>query len=500
MKKFIVTIIVIFIIILAGVYCLLFTPPGNGIVKGIIEKKLNEKVPVKVTVKDFKLTPNYFFIKILVKNNSYIKADGNYSLFSKNIDAKYEIKLIDLSKFEKLINYRLNGNFYTKGTCVGNEKLLKVNGITTVAESSSKYEIVLKNLNLTGIGLNFKKLKIAKLLYMLNLPSYADGFIDITGKIADINKGKINVKIYNTKLFAKVLNKEFSLNLTKNIKLKAYITNRLVKDAVKVKADIITSLANIKLPELTVNLKNNSISGNYILSVSNLMNLYDITKTKLRGKVLLNGNILKTADNIKATGKTKLFNGDVNFVFNKNIFNLNLKKVKSNKILYTLYYPQMFDSTGDGFFKYNILKKTGNFDFKFKNGRLIKKNLTFIPRTIVGLIYVFTGVDLTKELFKITNLDGKIDNNVINANLYLKSKLAEIMSKNAIIDINRETIKALVNLKIGNVKLDVLVAGKLSKPSIKLNPGKLILNRPELKNLKKEKKKLKKTIKNLFGQ
>ncbi len=673
MKKVIITILIILIILIGGIYCLLFTPPGNSIVKGVLESRLNSKIPVKVKVENFKLTMSHFYIKIFVKNNSFVIADGDYSIFSKSIDAKYEIKLIDLAKFEKLINYRLNGNLYTKGTCKGNQEELTINGSAEFADSKLSYDVTLKNSQITDLLINSKGIKIAKLLYFLNLPQYADGLIDINGKITDLKKGKIDVKIYNGKAFAKVLNKEFALKLTKNINFSGYLENRLGNNKLLINGKILTSLANLDLPTLTFDLKDSSLAGKYVLKIDNLgklydftqtklrghlildgklskdgnliktqgiakfassnlnynvtvenskvkevifnskkikigsllymlylphyadgfidldgsiknlekgkvnvkiyngvafakvinkefnqklrknisfsaiinnilnndivninakvktsvadldlpdlkfnikksilggtytlnipdlRKLYDITQTKLRGKVLLKGKIAKIKDTFNADGNTKLFNGSVNFVLKDNLFNLQLKDIKTNKVMYMLYYPEMFDSSGGGNLNYNILKKAGDFDFKFANGRLIKRNLTFIPRTIVDLIKVFAGVDLTKELYKIINLNGRIVQNVIVANLYLKSRLAEISSNKAVIDLNREKIKALVNINVKGTQFSILVKGNLKKPKIKLKPGKAILNRPEVQKQKKKlEKKIRKKFKNLF--
>ena len=496
MKRFIIAVLIGFCIFLIVFYIFLFTPIGNHIVKGIIESKLNSKIPVKVKVERFRLTISHFMIKIGVKNKSYVIASGKYSPFKRNIDANFEIKLIDLPKFEKIINYRLNGNIYTKGTCKGDKKLLDINGSANFADSNLNYNLKLKNFKLTDIVLNSKKIKIAKLLYFFNLPKYADGNLFINGKISKLTKGKIDIKISHGKALAKILNKEFNLNLTKNITFKGIIHNRLLNKKLMVNGAIFTSLANIKIPSLNVNLNNFSMDGDYVLTLFNLKKLDDLTQIKMRGKAVIKGKFAKSGELLNVTGNTKLFNGVINFTLKDNKFNLILKRVNTAKVLYTLYYPVMFVSIGDGLFNYEIKKEIGNFKFNFKDGRLIKKNLTFIPKTIVKIIKIFTGVDLTKELFKIVNLDGKINKKIIDANLYLKSRLAEIKSSNSIIDLNRETIKSLVNFKIGGVKFSILIAGKLNKPSIKLNPGKSILNRPELKELIEQKKNLEKNLKN----
>ncbi len=121
MKKRIIWTVILLLIILILIYCLLFTPPGNRIAKKIIERKLNSKIPVSVKVEKFKLTPSYFFIKITLKNNSFIEADGNYSIFSKSIDANYKLNILNLKNFEKIIGYRFIGNFFIEGKCRGSK-------------------------------------------------------------------------------------------------------------------------------------------------------------------------------------------------------------------------------------------------------------------------------------------------------------------------------------------------------------------------------------------
>ncbi len=684
MKKFFIILISIIVLLIGGVYILLFTPPGNSIVKGIIEKNLNEKIPLTVKITKFKLSPSYLNLNIKFGENSFFNISGDLSIFSQKYNLKYLIKINDLSKFEKLINYKLNGKFYTNGTIKGDKKLLKINGQTDIAKSNSFYKIDLNNYNLSQLFLNFKKLQISDLLNLLNYPKIAKGYLTLNGNIKNIDlknmkfNGTINILIEDGELISKILNKQYDLNMTKNINLNGIIktifngynllTNAIINSSVgKIKlsktsfntktfeingqylvyindlknlgallgqnlnghiningnvkgnkkllningktdladsdtkflvvlknyspnelninsknmqissllymlnlpeyakgnidingtlknidlnnmkfygniktsisngkifhkilnkefnlslnkditfnGDILkkfngnnliltgnldTSLANLKIPEILINLKTLKMNGNYEFYIPSLLKLYSLIGTKLRGKVNIKGTISKIKEKFKLTGNSNLFDGKLNFVLDNSNFNMNLKNAKSEKILYMLFYPQMVYSIGNGFFNYNYINEKGKFDFKFINGKLVKKNLTFIPRTVAGLIYVFTGVDLAKELYKNINIDGTINKKVINYNLFVKSKLVEITSKNSIVNLNRNTIKSLLNINLKGLNFKVLIAGNLSKPAIKLNPPPNL--KPKLPNLsiKKELKKEKEKIKNLF--
>ncbi len=152
-----------------------------------------------------------------------------------------------------------------------------------------------------------------------------------------------------------------------------------------------------------------------------------------------------------------------------------MRNVSSEKILKTFTYPQILKSKGDIDFIYNYKNDSGNFSVNFKNGKIVRRNLTYIPRTIAGLIYVFTGIDLVKELYKIIKINGIIKKKIITADMLIKSKLAEITTNKAIINLNRDTINSIIKIKLKDLKFSVKVKGKIKKPSIKLLPPKVRL-------------------------
>ena len=104
MKKFFISLTILIIFIIGGIYGVLFTKPGNGFVASYIESKVNdEQNDVQLKVNDFTLTFNTISFNATINDNSDINIVGDLEIFKKKLDLKYDIKINELSKLENFI-------------------------------------------------------------------------------------------------------------------------------------------------------------------------------------------------------------------------------------------------------------------------------------------------------------------------------------------------------------------------------------------------------------
>ena len=160
MQKLFFSLTFLIIIVIGGIYSVLFTSWGNGVVAGIIEDKANQNKNVNFKVEKFALTMSTIDFVANIDNNSYITVKGDLAILAKEFDLTYDVNVKDLSKLNKLTNANLRGALNTKGTVKGNEKLLNVEGSSDVFDSSTTYKTALVDFEPSDIVFILKKRKL----------------------------------------------------------------------------------------------------------------------------------------------------------------------------------------------------------------------------------------------------------------------------------------------------------------------------------------------------
>lgn len=481
-------------------YGLLFTPFGNSIVASYIQKSANENVNAVFEVKEFSLTTSKIKFIATIDKSSQIDVVGDLALLQKRVDLNYEINIKDLSKLQKFTKQKLNGNFFTKGTVVGDEKLTKIDGISNVFDSKTTYNIKLKDFKPSDIKFLIQQARIKEILYTLNQPNYASGFINIDGKIKNPNiptlDGLIATTITDGKVNNEVVNKAFNQKLKNSLTFKGDIVTNLEPNKAVSKIDFFTSMANIIVKQAVVNLKNMNINSDYLLSIPSLANLYDVTQTKMRGALNIDGNIEKTPTTTKVTGTSNILDGNLDFTLLNDDFKANLKNLDIRKLTYMMYYPDFFTSKADANIIYNLKTQKGDLVAKLINGQ-------FLPNEFSKLINTFAKFDITREVYESIDVKSNIDKKVIKSIIDMKSKLTQINVTDSKIDLQNSTVDALVKTQLKGVEFDTVISGDLKSPKVSIdttNLLKLKLKEESEKVIKKHSKRLEEKLTEKLGE
>ena len=470
MKKLFFGLTFFIVITLGAVYALLFTSTGNGIVSSVLESKVNEEKNLNFKINKFLLTTEKIEFDSTIDNNSNIKIAGDLSIFSKTIDVKYDINIKDLSKLQRFTNQKLNGSFNTKGSLKGDSTLAKLDGSSDIFKSSTTYNIELVNFEPSTILFNVKGAKIDEILHLINKPRYALGNIDIDANIKDarIDKldGKILTKVSNGLVTNALVNKDFNTKLIKKLNFKGTIATNLEPFKALSKVDINTTMANVFIKKADVDLKNMIIKSDYFINIENLSKLFDVTQTKMRGKVEIAGDLIKDKD-LLVNGYSELLDGKLKFKLLNDDFSANIDNVEILKVLHMLYYPEIFTSKTKLKLDYNIAKQNGDLVGSLINGQFKKNEYSTI-------ISSFARFNLTKEVYENVDLKSNINKNIIKSTINMKSKLTKIEVNPSTIDSKNSLIDALVKTEIKGIKFDTKISGKLSNPKVKVDTKKLL--------------------------
>lgn len=386
-------------------------------------------------------------------------------------DYKFEVK--NLQKLESVLGRKLIGDFNTTGNILYDNLILSVDGNSDIFESSTVFRFKLEDNIAKDISFKVENTKIEKLLDFLNEPIYATGDLNVQGEIQNSNleelSGTIISKISDAKLVNEVVNAVFKQELKTPVNFDMALNNQFIPNKIVSQMVLNSSLANLSAENAIYYLVEGVLKSDYLLKISSLDNLKDFTKTKLRGKLDIKGELEKKDMFLFATGKSSVLGGKLDFTLKNDDLTASLNDVSVKELSYMMYKPEFFNSRGDFSLNYNTITKQGNLVGKFFNG-------SFLPNDLALLINHLAKFDLTKEIYETVDLNSDINDNLLTSNFLMKSENTQIESKEAITDFDKNFIDAKLNTQIKNRSFNLSLMGEMNKPKISLGAEELLKN------------------------
>ncbi len=386
-------------------------------------------------------------------------------------DYKFEVK--NLQKLESVLGRKLIGDFNTTGNILYENAIFNVDGKSDIFESSTVFRFKLEDNIAKDISFKVENTKIEKLLDFLNEPIYATGDLNVQGEIQNSNleelSGTIISKISDAKLVNEVVNAVFKQELKTPVNFDMALNNQFIPNKIVSQMVLNSSLANLSAENAIYDLVEGVLKSDYLLKISSLDNLKDFTKTKLRGKLDIKGELEKKDMFLFATGKSSVLGGKLDFTLKNDDLTASLNDVSVKELSYMMYKPEFFNSRGDFSLNYNTITKQGNLVGKFFNG-------SFLPNDLALLINHLAKFDLTKEIYETVDLNSDINDNLLTSNFLMKSENTQIESKEAITDFDKNFIDAKLNTQIKNRSFNLSLMGEMNKPKISLGAEELLKN------------------------
>lgn len=299
----------------ATLYVVAFTPIGNVIVKPIIESKIKEQTKLDSKLETFSLGISDFEIVLALNEKNVIKANGNYSLFSKSFDVLYNLSLKNLESLKPLTSALLKGAFHTEGSAKGNLAFIEIEGKSDVGGSDTSYRVELTDLNPTSIIAQMKNASLASLLYLGAQNPYATADIDLDLNFRNINphvmdgeivlktkNGTINPTFMKSDFNVSIPATSFSMNLDAKLKGDDAIYNYdFASNLFK-----ISSAGEVSPEPFKADLK-------YSLDIKELEVLKPITGADVRGALRLSGAAKGDKEKLLFNGKSDIASSDTTF-------------------------------------------------------------------------------------------------------------------------------------------------------------------------------------------
>ncbi|GAX88296.1 conserved hypothetical protein [Lebetimonas natsushimae] len=471
MKKVLISFFSVILVLVAFVI-FLFTPPGNALLKPIVESQINSNSPVKISLEKFRVGFGTLDIKADFLNNSSAVIKGIYSLFSQNFDIDYKIHIDNLNDLKNIVNYPLRGSVNTSGNIKGDLQDIKIKGVTDFARSNSDYFIEIKNKAVLKILANIKNLDLANLLYIVNKPKFINGKLNsnIVLNSIDINNLDGNIKTYikNAVVNRSLLKREYNLTLPKTV-INLDSNVNLKGKKIDFFANLISNLAKVNVNGL---FENNYLNTKYKINIGNLSVLTPVINQRIRGTFKTNGNVKGKTDNLIISGIAYLADGKISYktALNKKIFSYNINKLKISQLLYMLYQPRYsygvinsngklsFDKKINGIVNLNVSGKTDKYvlykEFNFTNAA-ISYNLK--SDIIIKNSVAFIKSKLNSNVANVNLPDSKYD---ISKNVFASSYIVNIPNLDKLYFATHKHLKGKIRV-VGKIKKDkdLLVTG-----------------------------------------
>jgi hypothetical protein len=323
-------------LVLAALYTLLFTSPGNAIVAPIIEKNINDQLALNAKLETFELRSSSFAITIALDTDNRIEAVGNYSLFSQSLDIAYRVRLNELKNLEKLTNTPLYGKFHTDGTVTGVLQDITIEGKSDIAKSETTYSVNLKDFNPEKIKANITNADMKELLTMTGQKIFADARIMLDADFNSVDPknldGNIRLALDDGSFNRAVMLEDFNITLPETtfaFSLKSELKGQNVIYDMNLKSN----LAQVK-SDGTYQIEPMKADLGYHVDFKELALLKPITNAPLRGP-------FETHGLVKGDKTSMLIKGTSSVAGSQTVYNVNLKEFAPEQVLLTIKHAKL---------------------------------------------------------------------------------------------------------------------------------------------------------------
>lgn len=464
MKKVLLICSFIIITILLMIYALLFTSFGNKIISSYIERVINhQQEELDFKVENFNLTTKRLDFKAYVNDGSELKISGNISIWKRDFDLKYSINILDLTIIKNLTNRESQGSLCTNGIFKGNYKNATIEGISSIAKSQTKYYLNLKRFEIESLNIEVKEAKINELLMIMGNPSYLKGKLNIFADIKNFNssnlEGTIKSNIVKGKVDNDVINQELELGIGNLINFEFDFSASILSNNMEIKTILDTSVGDILIDKMIVDLSTKKINSDYTINVSNMNALSGFVDKKLVGNFSTKGVLESFGNTTKIEGISDIFESETKYKANFDNFKLSsisfsIEKAKIENLLKMLSEP--IYATGD-------LHIVGD----IKNADVVKLD-GFVNSTFSNILIVN---EVTNAVFNQNIEDDITANLTINSNLIpnqivskiaLETNVANLTTKNSTYFIKEDIFSSDYLLNISSLEeMDNFIGIKL---------------------------------------
>ncbi|STP10249.1 putative outer membrane protein [Helicobacter cinaedi] len=424
MKKFVLWILGIILALFVLIFCVLFTPPGNALLKPIIQGQIDKYAPIKLDLEKFSLGISSVELKIAHNDAIIITLGGDFSLFSQTLDVALKVDARDIAVLGELVDTPLQGSFVINTTAKGSLKHLEVNTTSDIAKSFTDIRVTLQDFTPTAILANIKDAQIKEFLAMAGIKPYASGSLSLEADIKgdkDMNfNGNALLQIAQGLVDSTLIKKDFDIDVPKT----TFVTTlNALFDMDKLNHDFSFNgnIGNIHSSGQTL-LKTLSTNTSYAVDLSDLSAFTPLFSMPIRGSFNTKGEVKGGMESLEIKGSSNIASSNTSYeAVLKNLapdtIKAQVSNLKLDTLLWMMYMPRYADM------RLNLNAVVSELD----KGISTKTDLTLTGTTNNAVMKKEFDLDMPNTKFNLTSgvvlkqgigeANSKLDSDIANLNL-----------------------------------------------------------------------------------
>lgn len=347
MKKVLLWIVGIIVALFLLVFIVLFTPPGNALVKSIAQGQIDKYAPIKLDIETFSLGISSIDVAIAHSDKILITLNGDFSLFSQNLDLTLKVDAKDISVLGELVDTPLQGAFVINTTAKGSLKALEIHTTSDIAQSFTDINVFLEDFTPTSIVAHIKDVQIKEVLAMAGFKPYMSGALQLEADIkgdADMNfNGNALLNLTQGLVDSALIKKDFDVDVPKTTFI---IALNAIFDIDKLNHDFSfnANIGNIHSSGSTL-IKALTTQSTYDVALSDLSAFTPLVGMPIRGSFHTKGEVNGGTESLSIEGSSNIASSST--TYEATLTNLSPTQVKAqvknlqlDTLLWMIYMPR----------------------------------------------------------------------------------------------------------------------------------------------------------------
>ncbi|WP_334088088.1 hypothetical protein [Helicobacter typhlonius] len=455
MKKVLLWFLGIICALVLLVIIVLFTPPGNMLVKSILQSQIDKYAPLKLDVDKFSLGFSSIDVLITHSNKIIITLGGDFSLLSQTLDIALKVDARDISALGELVDTPLQGGFIINTTAKGAFNNLAINTTSDIAKSFTDIAVILQDYTPTSIIAHIKDLQIKEVLAMVGMKPYANGALNLNADIKgdkDMNfNGNALLNITQGLVDSTLIKKDFEIEVPKTTF--AIVLNALFDmDKLNHDFNFNSNVGNIHSTGETL-ISNLTTKTHIDVNLSDLSAFTPLAGMPIRGSYATKADIIGGMESLGVRGSTNV--ADSQTTFNAELRDLaphsaqvQVKNMSLDTLLWMIYMPRYANM------KLNLDAVLSDFD----KGISTKTTLNLKGITNNAVMKKEMDLDMPNTNFNLAS-NIMLDKGIGNADSRLDSDIATLKLTKTSINLNDFAVNVPYEAVIPNLKKLKFITG-----------------------------------------
>ena len=178
---------------------------------------------------------------------------------------------------------------------------------------------------------------------------------------------------------------------------------------------------------------------------------------ELRGALEIAGDAVKSGENLEINADADLFGGKATAHLKESEITAKISNFTFKGLCETLNFNRVYDGVGNGDLRYELASKKGDFNVRIKEGRLAPSGLT-------DAVKLFSGRDITNEIYKDGDVTGEIDGSLIKFSARMSAQRSDLNVTAGKFDAASGAVNIPIDLRYEKTDAKITVSGTKDAP------------------------------------